>query len=141
MCAVVCPFDVLTFHPLAGALFESPVAVKCDGCESRVGRGEIPVCVESCKVDALVYGEINELVAAGRLRDSGAVLAAAGSTPPMDPNGDPLAGWRSFGFARVSVNDAAARTWVRRRRESGAPESTQSATREIAAPTGEEGTS
>jgi Fe-S-cluster-containing dehydrogenase component len=94
--------------------------VKCDGCEQRVGRGEVPACVESCKVDALVYGEINELMAAGRLRESGAVLAAMGSTPTAAPNGDPLAGWRSFGSARVSVNDAALGAWLRRRRENGA---------------------
>jgi carbon-monoxide dehydrogenase iron sulfur subunit len=121
MCAVVCPFDVLTFHPLAGALTpEVAVAVKCDGCEQLVGRGEVPACVESCKVDALVYGEINELMAAGRLRESGAVLAAMGSTPTVTPNGDPLAGWRSFGAARVSVSDTAQGAWLRRRRENGA---------------------
>ena len=120
MCAVVCPFDVLTFHELAGTLSpESLVAVKCDGCEQRVGRGEVPACVESCKVDALVYGDINELVAAGRLRESGAVLAAAGSTPTAPVSGDPLSGWRSFGAARLSVNGAAQGTWVRRRREGG----------------------
>jgi carbon-monoxide dehydrogenase iron sulfur subunit len=121
MCAVVCPFDVLTFHPLAGALTpEAAVAVKCDGCEQRVGRGEVPACVESCKVDALVYGEINELMAGGRLRETGAVLAAMGSTPTVTPNGDPLAGWRSFGAARVSVNDTAQGAWLRRRRQNGA---------------------
>jgi carbon-monoxide dehydrogenase iron sulfur subunit len=121
MCAVVCPFDVLTFHPLAGALTSAAlVAVKCDGCEQRVSRGEVPACVESCKVDALVYGEINELVAAGRLRESGAVLAAAGSTPTTPLRGDPLAGWRSFGAARVSVNEAARGAWVNRRHENGA---------------------
>src|ERR1019366_5125349 len=121
MCAVVCPFDVLTLHPLAGALTsEALIAVKCDGCEQRVRRGEVPACVESCKVDALVYGEINELVAAGRLRESGAVLAAAGSTPTTPLRGDPLAGWRSFGAARVSVNEAALSAWVNRRHENGA---------------------
>ncbi len=114
MCAVVCPFDVITFHPLADALTsEVLVAVKCDGCEARVRRGEEPACVESCKVDALVYGEINELVAAGRLRNSGAVLAAAWSTPTEAPGGDPLAGWRSFGTARANVNDAAQSARVR----------------------------
>jgi Fe-S-cluster-containing dehydrogenase component len=121
MCAVVCPFDVLTFHPLAGTITpEALVAVKCDGCEQRIGRGEVPACVESCKVDALVYGEINELIAAGRLRESGAVLAAAGSTPTVATHGDPLAGWRSFGAARVSVNDAAQDAWVHHRRDDGA---------------------
>jgi carbon-monoxide dehydrogenase iron sulfur subunit len=70
MCAVVCPFDVLTFHPLAGGPEpDTAVAVKCDGCLTRVRSGQVPACVEVCKVKALVYGEINELVAAGRLHN------------------------------------------------------------------------
>jgi Fe-S-cluster-containing dehydrogenase component len=108
MCAVVCPFDVLTFHPLVGSLnLETAVAVKCDGCLDRVSRGEAPACAEACKVDALVYGEINELMASGRLRETGAVLAAAGSAPTAPVGGDPLAGWRSFGVARVAAAEVA----------------------------------
>ena len=104
MCAVVCPFDVLTFHPLVGALdLETAVAVKCDGCVDRVSRGEVPACVESCKVNALIYGEINELMASGRLRETGAVLALAGSAPTPPIGGDPLAGWHSFGVARAAA--------------------------------------
>gem|GEM_PF-145119 len=77
MCAVVCPFDVLTFHPVAdGPGPGVAVAVKCDGCIERLRRGETPACAEVCKVDALVFGDLNELVAAGRLRGTGAVLAA-----------------------------------------------------------------
>ncbi len=121
MCAVVCPFDVVTFYPLAGGLApEAPVAVKCDGCEARVGRGETPACVESCKVGALVYGDINELVKSGRLRESGSVLAATGFAPTALPNGDPLAGWRSFGAARTAADAIGSRVWERRRRQSGA---------------------
>jgi carbon-monoxide dehydrogenase iron sulfur subunit len=120
MCAVVCPFDVLTFYPVVGPLgHDMLVAVKCDGCQARVARDQVPACVESCKVDALVYGEINELVAAGRLRESGAVLAAAGSTPTMIPGGDPLAGWHSFGAARVAVDAVATNVWSQRRHEKG----------------------
>jgi carbon-monoxide dehydrogenase iron sulfur subunit len=70
MCAVVCPFDVVTFHPLAGGPDpETAVAVKCDGCAARVRTGRVPACVEACKVNALAYGEINELVDAGRLHN------------------------------------------------------------------------
>ena len=122
MCAVVCPFDVVTFHPLAGTLEpEALVAVKCDGCVARVSRGETPACVESCKVDALVYGELNELVAAGRLRESAAVLAAAGPTPTPIPGGDPLAGWHSFGAARIAAEAVASVVQDRRRHEVKSP--------------------
>ncbi len=120
MCAVVCPFDVVTFHPLAGALApDSLVAVKCDGCKERLDRGEVPACVESCKVDALVFGDLNELIAKGRLRESNAVLSAVGFSATEGPSGDPLAGWRAFGIARATVDDAAQDVWNRRRREAG----------------------
>ena len=111
MCAVVCPFDVLTFYPLAeGPTPEVAVAVKCDGCIDRVSRGDTPACVEVCKVDALVFGELNELVAAGRVRETAAILAAAGATPTVVPGGDPLAGWHAWGTAEAAAaSDAAAR--------------------------------
>ena len=79
---------------------------KCDGCKDRVASGDEPACVEVCKVDALVYGELNELIERGRVRTTGAVLAAAGLSTPEWPEGDPLAEWRSFGAER---EDAGAR--------------------------------
>ena len=107
MCAVVCPFDVITFHPLAdGPGPGIPVAVKCDGCLDRVRRGAEPACSEVCKVDALVFGDLNALVAAGSLREAGAVLAAAGVGVPDPPTGDPLAGWRAWGAAMADAADA-----------------------------------
>jgi carbon-monoxide dehydrogenase iron sulfur subunit len=111
MCAVVCPFDAVTFHPLADGPGDGiAVAVKCDGCVDRVDRGEEPACTEVCKVDALVFGELNELVAAGRLRAAGVVLAAAGATPVEPLGGSPLAGWRAWGAARVVAAEGAG-TW------------------------------
>ena len=93
MCAVVCPFDTITFHPTAkGVDRDLPVAVKCDGCIDRVSRGEPPACVEVCKVDALVFGELNELVAAGRTRQANAVFSTAGPAPTRDP----LAAWHKW---------------------------------------------
>lgn len=76
MCAMVCPFDALTFYPLADGPQPHIVAVKCDGCIGRVRVGRVPACVEACKVGALVYGELNDLVRDGRLREARAVLAA-----------------------------------------------------------------
>ncbi|HEX7660824.1 MAG TPA: 4Fe-4S dicluster domain-containing protein [Pseudonocardiaceae bacterium] len=109
MCAVVCPFDVLTFHPLPdGPNPDTAVAVKCDGCVDRVRAGQEPACVEVCKVDALVYGELNDLIADGRLREAGAVLAATAGTPIPPPGGDPLAGWHAWGEAELAAAEAAA---------------------------------
>ena len=109
ICAVVCPFDVLSFHPVAGGPEpDAAVAVKCDGCIDRVLRGETPACVEVCKVDALVYGDINDLAASGRLRDAGAILAAAGARPHRAES-DPLDGWHAWGEAEKAAADAAQR--------------------------------
>lgn len=110
MCAVVCPFDVITFHPAVGGFTaQTAVSVKCDGCVSRVRRGEQPACVEVCKVGALVFGDINDLVASGRLRESSAVLAAADTAPASARNDAAVAGWRAFGHdlftARVAALD------------------------------------
>lgn len=113
MCAVVCPFDAVTFHPLTGALEPTAlVAVKCDGCVARVDRGDEPACVETCKVDALVFGEINELVRAGRIRESDAVLAAASFRSTAESKDDVLAGWRSFGESRVAADQRASTRWM-----------------------------
>jgi anaerobic carbon-monoxide dehydrogenase iron sulfur subunit len=110
MCAMVCPFGALTFHPAPVAAGERTVALKCDGCVERVRRGETPACVEACKVDALVYGELNDLVAEGRLRTSGSVLAAvtAGEAGADAVAEGPVATWRGWGGAAARVRSAAA---------------------------------
>jgi carbon-monoxide dehydrogenase iron sulfur subunit len=108
MCAVVCPFDVITFHPLAdGPGPQTAVAVKCDGCLGRLERGVEPACVEACKVDALVFGELNVLVAQAQLRETGAVLAAAGMTSARTAQ-DPLLPWHALGRATAELADHAA---------------------------------
>lgn len=98
MCAMVCPFDVISFHSIPDGVQPRVAAVKCDGCIERVGRGQIPACVEACKAGALVYGELNNLVKQGRLRETRAVLAASAEaeaeaqTVPV-----PIDGWRQWG--------------------------------------------
>jgi anaerobic carbon-monoxide dehydrogenase iron sulfur subunit len=107
MCAMVCPFDVLTFHVVRGGPTARVVAVKCDGCADRVRRGETPACVDACKVDALVYGEINELVAAGRMRETSVVLNAA--SPAVETATDGMVrAWRAYGAELVEVDARAA---------------------------------
>jgi anaerobic carbon-monoxide dehydrogenase iron sulfur subunit len=98
MCAIVCPFDAVTFHPAVGEDDDRLVATKCDGCVHLVTQGLEPACVAACMVDALVYGEINELVAASRSEEAERTARAAASTPA--DSGDRSASveaWRSFG--------------------------------------------
>jgi len=104
MCAMVCPFDVLTYYPLSDGAAARVVAVKCDGCIDRVRRGEIPACAEACKVGALVYGELNDLVREGRLREARTVLAASAEIKP-ELRGAPetVDGWRRWGAELTQV--------------------------------------
>jgi anaerobic carbon-monoxide dehydrogenase iron sulfur subunit len=99
MCAMVCPFDVLTFHPATAGAGGNAVAFKCDACIARLRAGQIPACVEVCKVGALEFGDLNDLVAAGRQRETAAVLAATARLEPSQPPPDTVGAWRSLGAA------------------------------------------
>ena len=107
LCAIVCPFDVLTYHLAADGATPRTVALKCDGCIDRVRTGRVPACVEACKTGALVYGEINDLVRQGRRRETLAVLAASASVrPAATPGVDAVDRWRSLSAAAAGAGRA-----------------------------------
>ncbi|MCG9729525.1 dimethylsulfoxide reductase subunit B [Shewanella sp. Isolate13] len=54
-CARACPYDAPQFDQQRGYM------IKCDGCIDRVAEGKQPICVESCTMRALQFGEISEL--------------------------------------------------------------------------------
>lgn len=56
MCAMACPFGVIRYHIQP---FGKVSAHKCDQCLLRQAEGKLPVCVEACKVGALVFEEVN----------------------------------------------------------------------------------
>jgi carbon-monoxide dehydrogenase iron sulfur subunit len=56
MCAMACPFGVLTYGPVHAAPDKLAVALKCDQCPDREKVGKVPACVAACKVGALTYG-------------------------------------------------------------------------------------
>lgn len=105
MCAMVCPFDAITYHPVAAAPEKTAVAIKCDHCIERQRQEMIPACVESCKVEALQFGEINELVKAARTRYSEAVSVAmvqvSSEFTPLPANVD---AWRHLGAEVTHLN-------------------------------------
>lgn len=105
MCAMVCPFDVVTFFPQGNGMPARIVATKCDGCIERIRDGREPACVEACKVGALVFGEVNELIAAGRLRQSGAVLAASRLQESAIEAPGTVAGWRKWGESTTQLSE------------------------------------
>ena len=105
MCAMVCPFDVITYFPLSAAPERTVVAVKCDNCIQRQRQGLIPACVESCKVNALEFGELNALTKSARTRYSEAVSAAVGQASPqvavLPAN---VEAWRGYGASVTHLN-------------------------------------
>jgi carbon-monoxide dehydrogenase iron sulfur subunit len=105
ICAMVCPFDVISYHPLAAAPERQVVAVKCDNCIERQRLGQAPICVESCKVNALEFGEINELTRAARKRYSETISAAVGeAVAPVVSVPANVTAWRGYGAAVTHLN-------------------------------------
>lgn len=105
MCAMVCPFDAITFHEHANGTPARVTALKCDGCPGRISAGREPACVEACKTGALVFGELNELIAEGRTREANVVLTSAARSqaesarPPAH-----VEAWQSGGAALTDFN-------------------------------------
>jgi carbon-monoxide dehydrogenase iron sulfur subunit len=98
MCAMVCPFDVLTFYPSPTVQTGKTVALKCDHCIDRQREGQEPACVEACKVGALVFGDINELVKDASLHLARAVSLAVGEIQPeMLRLPSSIEAWRALG--------------------------------------------
>ncbi len=105
MCAMVCPFDVISYHASPAAPEKAAVALKCDHCIDRQRQGQIPACVETCKVEALQFGEINELVKASRTRYSEFVSVAVGQvSTQIEAVPANVTAWRDFGAAVTHLN-------------------------------------
>ena len=66
MCAIACPFGIINFGKTYKITIDRDVNTKCDNCIDRQKEGLEPACVEACKTNALVFGEINELIAGKR---------------------------------------------------------------------------
>jgi carbon-monoxide dehydrogenase iron sulfur subunit len=86
MCAMACPFGVLTYAPLYQAPDKSAVALKCDQCPDREAAGVKPACVEACKVGALTYGEWQESQQAKGWALAQAVFASLQTPQETEPS-------------------------------------------------------
>lgn len=98
MCAMVCPFDVIRYYTSIETIKERVVALKCDHCVTRQKEGLEPACVEVCKVNALQFGDINELAkkASSKLARIVSETDTAISKEPLHLP-DHLEAWRSWG--------------------------------------------
>lgn len=104
MCALVCPFDVIRYYESADALKGRVVALKCDHCIERQKDNREPACVEVCKVNALLFGEINELIktAGSELSRSVSAAVAEPAEPPEQP--EAIKAWKTWGKDAASLN-------------------------------------
>ena len=72
-CMVACPYGARSFNfldPREGLDMKKVngdyptrsrgVVEKCDFCEERLAKGIIPACVEACKKEALVFGDVTD---------------------------------------------------------------------------------
>lgn len=54
-CLKACPFEAPSFSQAGKKMY------KCDGCASRLAKGQQPACVQNCTCGALEFGPIEEL--------------------------------------------------------------------------------
>lgn len=64
-CIMACPFEVPAYE-YDNAL--SPKIVKCTMCQPRILEGKLPGCVDSCPMEALVFGKREDLIKIARGR-------------------------------------------------------------------------
>ncbi len=62
MCAIACPFGIISFDRTYEITLDRDVNVKCDNCIDRQKEGREPACVEACKTNALVFGEAKDVI-------------------------------------------------------------------------------
>jgi len=106
MCAMVCPFDVITYYPSHKVKLDKAVAIKCDNCIERQRQGRIPACVEACKVGALEFGDINELARKARTRLGRSVSVAVGEIRPEEARPPAhFQAWRDWGDSVAEINE------------------------------------
>ena len=106
MCAMVCPFDVITYFPTAKVRPERTVAIKCDNSVDRQHEGMMPACVETCKVGALQFGDVNELVKKARTQIGKSVSIAIGLIKPEETRVPAhFQSWRDWGESVTQINE------------------------------------
>jgi carbon-monoxide dehydrogenase iron sulfur subunit len=106
MCAMVCPFDVISFFPSAKVKPERPVAIKCDNCIDRQRQGMIPACVEACKVGALQFGDLDEMLSKVRAQASQSMSMIVGQASSKGHSAPAhFQNWRDWGESVRQINE------------------------------------
>jgi len=63
-CQMACPFNVPKFEWSK----VMPKMVKCEMCNHRIAKGQIPACCEVCPTGAVIFGEYTDLLAEAHRR-------------------------------------------------------------------------
>lgn len=107
MCAIVCPFDVITYHQSWHVSLDQEIAIKCDHCFERITNGLLPACVDACKTGALVYGDINEIIKEERkvIAKKVAVAETAAEEIIEAEVPDLIKLWRNLGLSMMRVGE------------------------------------
>lgn len=83
MCAMVCPFDAISFKQTHLAQYGRDVAYKCDLCNERVKADQEPACVAACHSGALVYAEYDATRTKQAARNLRNYLLGDDGLPPL----------------------------------------------------------
>lgn len=79
VCAMACPFGIISFERVHQLPTDREVNAKCDNCIERQEDGKIPACAEACKTGALLFGDANDLIRTSRKDFTVRVLASGGA--------------------------------------------------------------
>lgn len=63
-CMISCPFDQPKFEYQSA----NPKVLKCNMCYERTSLGKLPICVEACPSEAIIFGKRKELLHEARRR-------------------------------------------------------------------------
>jgi carbon-monoxide dehydrogenase iron sulfur subunit len=100
-CMSVCPTGAISRDGDTGTVVvDVDKCITCAMCAMVCPFDEVPACVDACKVGALVFGDINELVKAARTKLAQTVSVAVGQIEPatarLPAN---VEAWRDLGRA------------------------------------------
>lgn len=76
-CAMACPYDNPTIDRKQGH------SVKCNGCAERVAQGKPPICVQSCPLHALDFGEASDMHELGDRADIAPLPSKSYTSPNL----------------------------------------------------------
>ncbi|HWQ63858.1 MAG TPA: 4Fe-4S dicluster domain-containing protein [Methanospirillum sp.] len=89
VCAMACPFGIITFQQVRQLESDREVNAKCDNCIGRLSENRIPACAEACKTGALEFGDVNDLIKETRADLTMRLIRSQGSdiqVPAMPDN-------------------------------------------------------